>query len=98
MDLKTPAAFKLRQATCKRLQFSPNCPPFPKNSDLIYILKSYSGKVFLEVVIGHSLFTIELKKYKFIQQLQKVGVSRACDLAIARHDYEKRVLVLYKLN
>lgn len=97
-EINTPGLFRVRQQTCLRLKFQPHCPPLPTNADLIRILKGFSGKVYLEVIIGHSLFTIELKKYKFIEQLKKVGISRECDLAIARYDYTDQTMVLFKLH
>lgn len=98
MKIETPKHFKSAQENCVRLQFTSSCPEFPTNADLINVINTFSGKVYLEVIIAHNLFEIELVKYKFIKQLKKVGSACKCDLSIARYDYKERILVLNNLR
>lgn len=98
MKIQTPKDFKSAQENCVRLQFTSSCPDFPTNADLITVINRFSGKVYLEVIIKHNLFVIELVKYKFIQQLNRVGSDLKCDLSVARYNYKERILVLNNLR
>lgn len=98
MPITNPDDFKKQQSMWWENRFQRNPPEPPTNSDMIHVLKYWNGAVHLEVILGKNLIVIDLKKYKFINELRKCGTLDKCDLSIAQIDNQNNILTLNQLQ